>query len=125
MVIGALGDATIPYMLVGSFASGIHGAPRTTRDVDLVIDPTPASLQQFVASVASPTVHAGPDPHEALERRDQVKVIDTSSGWKVDLMIRNDRAFSRGEFARRIEANLLGMPVWVASAEDTVLAKLE
>ena len=125
MVIGALDDASIPYMLVGSFASTIHGAPRTTHDVDLVIDPTPEALRRFVAMVESPTVYAGPDPLDALERRDQFNVIDTDSGWKIDLMIRKDRAFSRSEFARRIETTLLGIPVWVATAEDTILAKLE
>jgi hypothetical protein len=125
MVIGALDDAPIPYMLVGSFASTIHGAPRTTHDIDLVIDPTPESLTAFVRSIQSPTVYAGPDPQDALDRRDQFNVIDTDSGWKIDLMIKKDRAFSRSEFARRTEATLLGIPVWVATAEDTVLAKLE
>jgi hypothetical protein len=61
-ILGALDDAAIPYMLVGSFASTIHGAPRTTHDIDIVIDPTPESLTQFVLSVESPTVYAGPLP---------------------------------------------------------------
>ena len=31
--------AGMPYMLTGSFASGYHGAPRATQDIDLVISP--------------------------------------------------------------------------------------
>jgi hypothetical protein len=46
-------------------------------------------------------------------------------GWKVDLVIRKDRPFSRSEFRRRVPARLLGVDVFVATAEDTVLAKLE
>ena len=125
LVLTALDDVGIPYMLVGSFASTAHGAPRTTADIDLVIEPTHESLSRFVALLDSPEVYVGPDPHEALERRDQFNVIDTGSGWKVDLVVRKDREFSRSEFERRIETSLLGMQVWTATAEDTVLSKLE
>ena len=30
-------------------------------------------------------------PHDARDRRDQFNVIDTGSGWKIDLVIRKDR----------------------------------
>ncbi|MDQ6724563.1 MAG: hypothetical protein M3066_00050 [Actinomycetota bacterium] len=125
LVITALDDADVPYMLVGSFASTLHGAPRTTQDIDLVIDPTSASLARFVASLNPSSVYVGPSPQAALVRREQFNVIDVFTGWKVDLIVRKDRDFSRAEFARRIEAELLGITVWVATAEDTVLSKLE
>jgi hypothetical protein len=108
-VLDALVEAGTPYMLLGSFASTVHGAPRTTQDIDLVIDPTPQSLSRLVSSLDSPTVYVGPDPLEALERRDQFNVVDTNSGWKIDLVIRKDREFSRAEFERRIETSLFGM----------------
>ena len=34
-ITSALGEAGIPYMLAGSFASAYYGAPRTTQDIDL------------------------------------------------------------------------------------------
>ena len=40
-------------------------------------------------------------------------------------MMRKDRPFSREEFARRVRADLLGTPAWIASPEDTIVAKLE
>ncbi|CAN5864038.1 hypothetical protein BH11MYX4_BH11MYX4_21190 [soil metagenome] len=52
-------------------------------------------------------------------------VIDLASGWKVDLILRKNRAFSRDEFARRMMMSVLGVPVFVASPEDTIVAKLE
>jgi hypothetical protein len=76
LVLGALAESDVPYMLVGSFASTVHGAPRTTQDIDLVIDPTPQSLSRFVALLESSTAYVGPDPLEALERRDQFNVVD-------------------------------------------------
>jgi hypothetical protein len=51
-------------------------------------------------------------------------VIDQASGWKVDIIIRKNRAFSRDEFARLLSISLLDVPVFIASPEDTVVAKL-
>jgi hypothetical protein len=52
-------------------------------------------------------------------------VIDHASGWKVDFIVRKNRAFSRDEFARRMPITLLDVPVFVASPEDTIVAKVE
>jgi len=51
-------------------------------------------------------------------------VIDVETGWKVDLVCRRSGDFARSEFARRRSADILGVRVFVASAEDTILAKL-
>lgn len=58
-------------------------------------------------------------------RPDQFNAIDAATGWKVDFLVRKDRPFSREEFSRRTRAVLVGTPVWIASPEDTVIAKLE
>ena len=47
------------------------------------------------------------------------------TGWKADLIVRKRRAFSREEFERRVKVELMDVEVWVASAEDTILTKLE
>ena len=41
LVLDALEQADIPYMLVGSFASNLYGVPRATQDADVVISPDP------------------------------------------------------------------------------------
>lgn len=61
----------------------------------------------------------------ALERRDQFNIIDLATGWKVHLMIRKDRDFSRSEFDRREPVAVAGVLTGFATPEDTVLAKLE
>ena len=52
-------------------------------------------------------------------------VIDLATGWKADFIIRKDRPFSREEFGRRQKVEMFGTAVFVATAEDTVVAKLE
>jgi len=62
---------------------------------------------------------------EALRARRQFNVIDAASAFKVDLIVRKNRPFSFEEFARRQPAELAGIPVALATAEDTILSKLE
>jgi hypothetical protein len=52
-LVEALDGAGIPFMIAGSFASAAHGLPRTTQDVDVVIDPpTPDALDALVQSMS-------------------------------------------------------------------------
>ncbi len=62
---------------------------------------------------------------DAVLRGSQFNVLDLDSGWKADLIVRKARPFSRSEFDRRQRAELLGVTTWVATAEDTIVAKLE
>ena len=55
----------------------------------------------------------------------QFNIVDLRSGWKINLIVKKHRAFSREEFERRQVAEIDGVNVCVASAEDTVLSKLE
>lgn len=87
-------------MITGSVASTYYSGPRTTQDIDIVIDPTPRALRALVDGLEAPRFYAN-DADPTLARRDEFPVIDTESGWKVDLIIRRDRPFSRSEFERR------------------------
>ncbi len=62
---------------------------------------------------------------EAYEREGQFNIVDLATGWKVDLIVRRSRPFSRTEFDRRVVVEFEGMQVPIATAEDVVLAKLE
>jgi hypothetical protein len=121
-----LEDAEIPYMIVGSFASMVHGEPRTTQDLDIVIDPQPAALDHFLAHIDTDAFYVDPDTaRDALRRRAMFNIIDMRSAWKIDLVMRKNRQFSHEELARRAEQEVLGVIVPTASAEDTIVAKLE
>jgi len=122
----ALDSAGIPYMLTGSFASVFYGSPRSTQDIDLVISATKEQLRQFVATLPGGEYYS--DLGAALEahgRESMFNIIDMRTNWKIDMIVRKSRAFSREEFGRRQSVSLEGVPLFVASAEDVILAKLE
>ena len=49
----ALEQHKVRYLLVGGLAMNLHGVPRTTMDVDLVVALDPANLKAFLAVVAA------------------------------------------------------------------------
>jgi hypothetical protein len=125
-IVSELDRFAIPHMLAGSFASTYHGSPRTTNDIDLVIDPSRAALEGFVRGLDPERYYVGAEAaRAAFERRGPFNVVLLDSGWKADLILRKERAFSRAEFGRRKPAEIAGVRVFVATAEDTIVAKLE
>lgn len=125
-VVAALEHAGIPYMLTGSIASSYHGDPRASQDIDIVIAPDEARLRVLLALLPPPSYYLSEAAAlDALRHRSQFNVIDVGTGWKVDLIVRRDRNFSRAEFERRMIVDALGMRLSMASAEDTVVSKLE
>jgi hypothetical protein len=125
-IIAAFDAAGIPYMLTGSYASSFHGAPRASQDIDFVISATPESVARFVKALPESEYYVDLDAAlDALRRESMFNVIDLSTGWKLDLIARKSRAFSREEFNRRVAVDLDGVRLFVASAEDTIVAKLE
>lgn len=112
-------------MLTGSVASAAFGAPRSTRDVDVVLDPTGEQLRFLVQQFSMPDFYADEmQALAALANRSQFNVIDSSSGWKIDFIIAEDSEYGRQAFVRRRSISIGGAFVFVASPEDVVIAKL-
>ncbi len=126
-VVRALERLGIPHMVTGSVASSFHGRPRSTHDADIVIDPAQEQLDALVRNLGEAGFYVdGARARDALRRRSQFNAIETRSAFKIDLIVRKDRPFSREELGRRQAAELSpGMSVALASPEDTIVSKLE
>jgi hypothetical protein len=124
-LIGILERTGIPYMIAGSASSSLHGRPRATQDMDIVIDPDEVLLSRLTDSLEQGYYVSREAALDSLRHRTMFNVIDLDGGWKTDFIIRKDRPFSREEFQRRRRINVAGQTIWVVSAEDTILSKLE
>lgn len=73
--------AEIDYMLVGSFASTLHGIPRTTHDIDIVVKLTLASLKALLAELPEQEYYVSEDAaRDALKRHSQFNIIRSHDG---------------------------------------------
>lgn len=120
-----LNEAGIPYMATGSMGSSIHGRPRATQDADIVIDPDEDQLESLIRLLGQDYYVSRDAAMDALRRRTMFNVIELQGGRKADLIIRKDRPFSRQEFSRRRQVEVLGEILSVAAPEDIILSKLE
>jgi hypothetical protein len=125
-ITAALEQTGIEYMLTGSFASTYYGAIRSTQDIDFVVAANPDQLRAFVGLLPKSDYYV--DLGAALEahrNESMFNIVDSATGAKIDLIMRKSRPFSREEFRRRVLADVEGMTLSVATAEDIVIAKLE
>ena len=123
----AILDATeVPYMVVGGVAAIAHGRPRTTQDVDVLVVLGGRDAKRLVAAFPADDWYAEEQAAvDAVRYQSQFNVIDMTTGWKADLIVRSRDPFQLEEFARRRLATISGVRAWVASPEDTIVAKLD
>jgi hypothetical protein len=125
-ITSALDQAGIAYMLSGSFASAYYGAARSTQDIDFVIHASSEQLRSFIDVLPASEYYADLDSAlEAHQRQSLFNVIDQATGWKIDLIIRKSRPYSQEELGRRQPVNLHGVSLFMTTAEDAVISKLE
>ena len=121
-----LESAGIEYMLTGSFASSLHGEPRATHDVDLVVAIDAPVSNILIRAFSSPDYYLSDSAVlEAIRLRTMFNLIDTRSGDKVDFWVLTDGPFDRSRFARKRAEMVFGGKIYVSSPEDTILAKLD
>ena len=127
-VIEALEALGVPYLIGGSLASAVHGVARATVDTDLVADLRPEHAEPLAQALCDAFYVDAESIQDAIHRRSSFNVIHLETMFKVDVFVRKRRPFDQAQFERRQAQVVATDPertAYVASPEDTVLAKLE
>jgi hypothetical protein len=127
-VTNLLDNLGVPYVIGGSMASIIHGMLRTTMDVDIVADIQQEQIAAFVMGLHDAFYVDEPMIRQAIAHRSSFNLIHLHTMFKVDIFIPQGRPFDRQQIARRIGERVgpdSEEQIWVLSAEDVVLAKLD
>jgi hypothetical protein len=117
----------IPYALGGSMASSVYGIARYTQDADITVEPFPGKEGELAAGFGPDYYLSLPAIRQANRDRSSFNLINSATGFKVDVFIRKDVAFEEMALRRRIPQNfpdVPGSPLFLHSAEDVVLFKL-
>ena len=128
LVIDALEKLNVRYLIGGSLASALYGVPRTTVDADLVADLRLEHAEPLAHALANAFYVDAEMIRDAARQQRSFNVIHLATAFKVDVFVRKKRAFDESQFARRTSQIVATDPertAFVASAEDTILAKLE
>lgn len=120
----------IPYMVVGSLASSVHGVSRATMDIDILADIDEEKLTALAHDLKAEFHADEEDMKDAYRAGRAFNVIHYSSSYKFDVFPLTADPFCQAEFARRKKASFPATTAEesvqfpVASEEDTVLSKL-
>jgi hypothetical protein len=114
----------VTYMLTGSMASNYWGIPRTTHDLDFVIQLPPSAVGVLMKEFTPDFYLDEQAIRAAYQPPHQFNAIDTRSALKVDFWLPRGTAFETEMFRRRVQKTLFSERAWIATAEDTLLHKL-
>jgi hypothetical protein len=128
-VVAIFDQLRIPYLIGGSVASGVHGEGRGTRDVDILADLRIEHVKPFVSALGEDVFYADEDAiRMAIGERSSFNLIHRPAMVKVDIFIPKQNRYATIQLARRIPRVIAvadNMEAQVATAEDSVLAKLD
>lgn len=116
--------ARIDYMLTGSMASNAWGIPRTTHDLDFVLQIPPSAAVRLSESFSGDYFLDAATIQAAFHPPYQFNAIHVPSALKIDFWMLRPGPFEREMFARRLRFPLLGEPAWISTPEDVILHKL-
>ncbi len=128
-VVRVLEELQVRYYIGGSWASSAHGVARASLDVDLVADLGPDDVGPLVAALAPRYYVDEERVGQAVASGGSFNVVHLESMLKVDVFLSRGRPYDEEALRRArpetLDVDVAGPSYFLASAEDTVLSKLE
>lgn len=126
-VVAVLERLGVRYAVGGSFASSLHGVFRASVDVDIVADLAEQHVLPLVKELSDRFYLDETAIRRAIDSRRSFNLIHLDTMFKVDVFLPKGRVFDDAQLDRSSPQVIATNPtrtVVVASAEDTILAKL-
>lgn len=118
----------IPHLVSGSFASSMYGEPRSTLDIDMVIDLRVTEMVNFISSVQASYYLDSAQVEEAVRSSGSFNAIHFKTSVKVDFFVAGQDPFEaeRLKCSRSVRVGPLESDqLRVDTPEHTLLRKLE
>ena len=127
-LIDILDRLAIAWYVGGSVASTVHGRFRATNDVDVIANLREEHADPLRAALEADHYVDEESIRDAVRYRSSFNLIHFGTGLKIDVFVAADSEYEAGVRARRVSESIgdARQPrrLWIASAEDTILAKL-
>jgi hypothetical protein len=120
-----LNSTGIAYAVTGSMASNHWGIPRSTHDLDFVVQISPRDAQIIAKAFGDDFMVDEEMILSAHQPPYHFNLIDSRSGLKLDFWMVKPEPFDREAFRRRVRCEVVGDELaWLMTAEDVILSKL-
>jgi hypothetical protein len=127
-VVEVLERLNINYVIGGSFASSTHGFARATMDVDLLVSLKLEQAHLLVSQIGTEFYADEQAILRAINAMQHFNIIHIDTSFKIDMFVAKPDAFDEKQLERRQMRVINDEPeikAYVATAEDTILAKLK
>ncbi len=127
-VVTALRSLGVKHYVGGSVASTVHGAIRSTMDVDLVCALSESQAEALIAACGRDFYASPAAARDAVRERKCFNLIHLPTSYKIDVFVNRGRPFDESAFERARPESFgpsAAAPIPVATVEDSILAKLE
>ena len=127
-LIDILDRLAIAWYVGGSVASTVHGRFRATNDVDVIANLREEHADSLRAALEADHYVDEESIRDAVRHRSSFNLVHFGTGLKIDVFVAADSEYEAGARARRVSEPVgdarKPRRLWIASAEDTILAKL-
>ena len=124
--VGARLDALgVPWVTGGSIASSVHGEPRATQDVDMVVALRGVHVKPLLDALGHDYYVDADEMRAAVKAAGSFNAVHFNSAIKVDFFVAGDDPFEADRLAHRQRVEMPGGALYVDTAEHTLLRKLE
>ncbi|MFX1537253.1 MAG: DUF6036 family nucleotidyltransferase [Promethearchaeota archaeon] len=124
LTINTLNASEIRYVLIGGLAATIFGRPRTTLDVDIIIEHDQKKIQKLQELLKNNGFIFGENKIQiALQKRSQCSIFLREFPYRLDLKGIYSPLDERS-MQNRVKQIILNETVFVEKPEDLIVAKL-
>jgi hypothetical protein len=124
LVCAYLNENEIDYVIVGGVAVMYHGVPRTTVDIDFILELKDERISAFVEFLNSKGFAASTeDIRVALKEKSHSTSFYKKSLLRLDIQGVNSE-FDKSTLERAISVDMFGTSILIGSAEDTLVNKI-
>lgn len=124
LVVSRLGKLKIPYLLTGGLAVSFWGLPRTTHDIDIVIEAQRKDRDKIINVFKKDFYISEEAVDQAIEKRFTFNIVHYKSGLKIDFWLPKRNFFKTLEVKRARKKKIFGKEIYIISPEDLILEKL-
>jgi hypothetical protein len=117
----------VRYLVGGSLASSVSGEPRSTLDVDLVVELAEEDVDRLASALGEEFYVDADSLRRAVRDRSSANVIHYATSTKIDLFITGGSPLDKGQMDRRQRVRVSADPdawLYVYTPEDILLQKL-
>jgi hypothetical protein len=115
----------IPYMLTGSMALVHYAIPRTTTDIDIILELSLNEVENFIKEFESDYYVPHSRIKDAIYRNRMFNLLNQHNIIKIDCVIRKNDEFNLQAFSRRERVKYTDyFEVWIINKEDLIISKL-